>query len=265
MAKNKVSEYSSIAANNVDIGGINIAEGCAPSGINNAIRELMAQLKDMQSGTDSDNFTVGGNLVVSGTATLSTALPASSGGTGNASYTIGDILYASGSAVISKLAGVTTGNVLLSGGVETAPAYGKVGLTTHVTGVLPIANGGTNLSEIGTNGQVLTSDGTAASWQTPTIQPSIGVSQTWQSPSRALNTTYTNSTGKPIMVNASVRCSGASVLARAFVGAVEVARSYSPDCCGVPQNNYFTLSFIVPNGATYYCTGADLTIWAELR
>ena len=62
MPKNKVSEWSATASNNTDIGGINIAEGCAPSGINNAIRELMAQVKDMQSGTDSDNFTVGGNL-----------------------------------------------------------------------------------------------------------------------------------------------------------------------------------------------------------
>jgi hypothetical protein len=72
MPKNKVSEYSATAANNTDIGGINIAEGCAPSGINNAIRELMAQLKDMQSGTDGDNFTVGGNLIVTGTATGAT-------------------------------------------------------------------------------------------------------------------------------------------------------------------------------------------------
>lgn len=72
MPKNKVSEYSATAANNTDIGGINIAEGCAPSGINNAIRELMAQLKDMQSGTDGDNFTVGGNLTVTGTATGAT-------------------------------------------------------------------------------------------------------------------------------------------------------------------------------------------------
>ena len=71
MAKNKVSEWSSVASNNTDIAGINIAEGCAPSGINNAIRELMAQVKDMQSGTDADNFTVGGNLTVTGTATLS--------------------------------------------------------------------------------------------------------------------------------------------------------------------------------------------------
>ena len=72
MAKNKISEFSSTPANNTDIAGINIAEGCAPSGINNAIRELMAQLKDQQAGTDGDNFTVGGNLTVTGTATGST-------------------------------------------------------------------------------------------------------------------------------------------------------------------------------------------------
>ena len=72
MAKNKISEFSSTPANNTDIAGINIAEGCAPSGINNAIRELMAQLKDQQAGTDGDDFTVGGNLVVTGTATGAT-------------------------------------------------------------------------------------------------------------------------------------------------------------------------------------------------
>jgi len=72
MPKNKVSEYSATAANNTDIGGINIAEGCAPSGINNAIRELMAQLKDMQSGTDGDSFTVGGDLLVSGSTSTFT-------------------------------------------------------------------------------------------------------------------------------------------------------------------------------------------------
>jgi hypothetical protein len=74
MAKNKISEWSATAANNTDIGGIDIAEGCAPSGINNAIRELMAQVKDQQTGTDADNFTVGGNLSVTGTTTL-TGIP----------------------------------------------------------------------------------------------------------------------------------------------------------------------------------------------
>ena len=78
MPKNKVSEWSATAANNTDIGGINIAEGCAPSGINNAIRELMAQIKDMQAGTDSDNFAVGGTLSVTGNTTLSSTLTVNS-------------------------------------------------------------------------------------------------------------------------------------------------------------------------------------------
>jgi microcystin-dependent protein len=70
MPKTKISEFDSTPANNTDIDGINIAEGCAPSGINNAIRELMSQLKNQQTGADSDNFTVGGNLAVTGTATF---------------------------------------------------------------------------------------------------------------------------------------------------------------------------------------------------
>jgi len=58
MARTKISEFSATAGSNTDIDGIDIAEGCAPSGINNAIRELMAQLKDMQTGTSGDTFTL---------------------------------------------------------------------------------------------------------------------------------------------------------------------------------------------------------------
>lgn len=76
------------------------------------------------------------------TLTLLGTIPAASGGTGQTSYAVGDLLYASGATALSKLADVATGNVLLSGGVATAPAWGKVDLTAHVTGVLPIANGG---------------------------------------------------------------------------------------------------------------------------
>ena len=54
MAKTKISEFSTTPANNTDIDGINIAEGCAPSGINDAIRELMSQLKDWQAGLSGD-------------------------------------------------------------------------------------------------------------------------------------------------------------------------------------------------------------------
>lgn len=70
MAKTKISEFDSNPANNTDIDGINLAEGMAPGLVNNAIRELMAQLKDFQVGSASDNFTVGGNLAVTGTSAL---------------------------------------------------------------------------------------------------------------------------------------------------------------------------------------------------
>ncbi len=65
------------------------------------------------------------------------------GGTGNVIYAIGDLLYASATTLLSRLAAVATGNALISGGVGAAPAWGKIGLTTHVSGVLPVANGGT--------------------------------------------------------------------------------------------------------------------------
>lgn len=84
------------------------------------------------------------------TASISIPILPADGGTGQTSYTIGDLLYASGATALSKLADVATGNVLLSGGVGTAPGYGKVGLTTHVSGALPVANGGTAATDAAT-------------------------------------------------------------------------------------------------------------------
>ena len=68
MPRAKISEFSTTAGDNTDIDGINIGEGCAPSGINDAIRELMAQLKDFQSGAAGDNITVVGTLAAKGTS-----------------------------------------------------------------------------------------------------------------------------------------------------------------------------------------------------
>ena len=68
------------------------------------------------------------------------------GGTGQTSYAVGDLLYADTTTTLAKLADVATGNALISGGVSTAPSWGKIGLTTHVSGILPVANGGTNAS-----------------------------------------------------------------------------------------------------------------------
>jgi hypothetical protein len=60
MPKVKISDFSTTANNNTDINSINIAEGCAPSGINDAIRTLMAQLKDWQSGAVAQDNTFNG-------------------------------------------------------------------------------------------------------------------------------------------------------------------------------------------------------------
>ena len=70
MAKTKISEFSATAADNTDINNINIAEGCSPANVNNAIRSLMSVLKSFEDGSSGDNVVVGGNLSVTGTTTL---------------------------------------------------------------------------------------------------------------------------------------------------------------------------------------------------
>jgi hypothetical protein len=135
---------------------------------------------------------------VSLTAGVTGTLPVANGGTNLTSYAIGDLIYASGTTTLARLADVATGNVLLSGGVGVAPAWGQVSLTSAVTGTLPIANGGTGQTSasaafnalspittqgdliigtgsntagrlaIGANGYVLTSNGTTATWAAST-------------------------------------------------------------------------------------------------
>lgn len=90
----------------------------------------------------------GANNDITSLAALSTALTAAQGGTGITSYAVGDLIYASGATTLAKLADVATGNVLLSGGVTTAPAWGKVGLTTHISGTLAVGNGGTGATTL---------------------------------------------------------------------------------------------------------------------
>jgi hypothetical protein len=68
MSKVKISEYSSTAADNTDIGGINIGEGMAPSDVNNAMREQMSQLKEFLDGSSGDTITTA--KIVATTATI---------------------------------------------------------------------------------------------------------------------------------------------------------------------------------------------------
>jgi len=130
MAKTKISEFSSTASNNTDIDGISVAEGMAPSNVNNAIRELMSQLKDWQSGAVSQDMSVNGVLTVSGNTVLSANLTA----TGNAS--IGGSMTCTGAAVLSSTLAVS-GNTNLA--AVTCSGATVLGSTLAVTGATSLA------------------------------------------------------------------------------------------------------------------------------
>ena len=126
-------------------------------------------IQSAYGGTGLTTFTAANNALYSTSASVLVAgtLPAAAGGTGQSSYAVGDLLYASTTTALSKLADVATGNALISGGVGVAPSYGKIGLTTHVSGTLPVANGGTGVTaSTGTGSVVLNS---SPSLTTPTI------------------------------------------------------------------------------------------------
>jgi hypothetical protein len=94
------------------------------------------------------------NTATSGAVSVAGTLIAANGGTGFATFAVGDILYADTTTTLAKLADIATGNVLLSGGVTTAPAWGKVSLTAAISGILPLANGGTNANLTASNGGI---------------------------------------------------------------------------------------------------------------
>ena len=137
------------------------------------------------------------STATTGAVTLAGTLGPTSGGTGLTSYTQGDLVYATAANTLGTLADVATGNALISGGIGADPLWGKIGLSTHVSGTLPIGNGGTGQTTasaafdalnpmttvgdmiyegsgptavrlpIGSSNQVLTVVGGIPSWETP--------------------------------------------------------------------------------------------------
>ena len=113
MAKTKVSEWDVVADNNQDISGITLGTGMPPSYVNDSIREMMAQLKDWQSGSSGDDYTITGNLGVNGTLTIN-----------GSSGTSGQVLVSQGDGVIPKWGDAfVTGMIMLwSGATDAVPA-----------------------------------------------------------------------------------------------------------------------------------------------
>jgi hypothetical protein len=122
-------------------------------------------------------------------------------------------------------------------------------------------------------GYVESTQATAGTWaSTPsTVQgyggqalasmSSLGYSQTWQNltGSRAVNTTYYNTTGKPISVNILITNIGTT-------GGIAVNGVTCSYALNVANNNNLVTA-IVPVGASYILTPAAMTfsVWSELR
>jgi hypothetical protein len=278
MAKTKISEFSATSADNTDITNINIAEGCSPANVNNAIRSLMAVLKSFEDGSSGDNVVVGGNLSVTGTTTLVGTAIAPTPTAGDNSTKIATTAFVNTKVgTLGTMASQDATSVAITGGTITGitdltVADGGTGTSSITANSVILGNGSSalsgNLVAPSTSGNVLTSNGTT--W-TSAAPGGIGVGQTWQNVigSRAANTTYTNSTGKPIQVIVTPQVSGNNTAgnATAVVSSVTIAQM-------IANNNnasYTTatpLSFIVPNGETYRVNTSGATsiiYWAELR
>lgn len=124
----------------------------------------------------------------------------------------------------------------------------------------------------GTSGVTLGSgDLTFPDATTQTTAPlSVGVGQTWQnvSASRVNGTTYTNSTGKPIIVSIGNYIATSSYV-NLTVDGIAVGYATGNSTGGAVGSS---ITAVVPNGSTYVFTatvvsGAGITrqFWSELR
>jgi hypothetical protein len=162
MAKTKVSEYSATAADNTDISNINIAEGCSPANVNNAIRSLMAQLKDMQAGTAGDSFVVGGNLSVTGTSTLTGNVTAPTQTSTDNSTKVATTAFVT--TKVGTLGTISTQNanaVTISGGTIDSTTLGATTPSTAAFTTLS-STGSTTFKALVTAGETTTVSATAA-------------------------------------------------------------------------------------------------------
>ena len=132
MAKNSITDYSGTSSNNSDVQSVDISEGCSPSGINNAIREVMADLADVNDGTVA--------LTSPSAVTLSTdTISEKTSGSG---VTIDSVLLKDGalgsiaSAVAAHLTSINGGqiggnrNLIINGAMQVSQRGDSTGVTS---------------------------------------------------------------------------------------------------------------------------------------
>ena len=94
-----------------------------------------------------------------------------------------------------------------------------------------------------------------------TVSSSFGVGQTWQrfTSGRVVNTTYTNSTGKPLEVMIVVNGENSTSGNLLQINGVNVAEFYIHSSMTAP------FCFTVPAGQTYKIITSTINSWSELR
>lgn len=103
-------------------------------------------------------------------------------------------------------------------------------------------------------------------YHTGNLQLPLGQWQTWQdvTTSRALNTNYTNTTGRSIFV--AVVCSGDHGLSASEIFVNDIRVGLVSDTSGVAGNSDSQMTAIVPSGATYRINSSgNIQLFAELR
>lgn len=140
----------------------------------------------------------------------------------------------------------------LTGGL--VPAAQLPAATTSVQGAVILNNTLTSTS----TAQALT----AAQGKVLNDQ-AFGIGQTWQdvTASRALDTTYTNSTGKPIKI--SIICSVDDGILELYINSELIQKI--GNIGGSLGNAFNFVSEIIPVGSTYRYNGNTFSKWSELR
>ena len=119
MPKNKISEYSSVPGDNTDRGGINCAEGMAPSDVNNWMREMMSQLKEFLDGSSGDTIT--SSKIVATTAEILSGADVTGTATFNSAVVMSSTLNVTNTATMGVITGSTisgSGNTLTVDGTD---------------------------------------------------------------------------------------------------------------------------------------------------
>lgn len=198
------------------------------------------------------------------------------GGTGLASGTSGGVLGFTGTTTIAS-SGLLTQNALMLGGgagatpstlgslgttttvlhgnASGAPTFGAVSLTTDVSGVLPLANGGTNANLTASNGGMVYSTGSALAILAGTatagqiVRSGASAAPSWST------ATYpaTAAAGTVLAVGALNTIAGTSTptlgVAGSLLGAISLAGNTSGTVTIQPQAAAGTYNFNLPTSA----------------